>query len=201
VLGTIRPIAHGIARVLDWISAGSIRTTRTTPVVIFFASLALLYSQAVAQHRDFGLRYQDEYSYRIQTLMVAHGRLWEPGHPLAEFFESFQLIATPVYASVYFPGAAMLYAPGVWLHWPQWVIPLLASAAVVALVYRVFAELVDGLAGLLGAILLLSNPIFREQSIMVMAQVPAMLGAMLLVYGYLGWRKSRAVRWAIAMGA
>ncbi len=120
--------------------------------------------------------------------------------PLAEFFESFQLIATPVYGSVYFPGSAMLYAPGVWLHLPHWVIPLLASAGVVTMVYVVFTELIDGIAGLLGVILILSNPIFREMSIMVMAGVPAMLGALLLIWIYLRWRTSQGIGWTVAMG-
>ena len=164
------------------------------------ASFAFLYNVAIAQGRDFKLRYQDEYSYRIQTLMAAHGRLWEPAHPLAEFFESFQLISTPVYGSVYFPGAAMLFAPGVWLHLPHWVIPLLASAGAVAMVYVVFTELIDGIAGLLGVILIASNPIFREMGIMVMAGVPAMLGALLLIWIYLRWRQAHSIGWTIAMG-
>jgi hypothetical protein len=199
ILAMIRPSARGFERAFDAIAHPSLRTRSIITVVVFLASIAILYSQAFLQQRDFQLRYQDEYSYRIQTLMVAHGRLWEPGHPLPEFFESFQLIATPVYASVYFPGAAILYAPGVWLRLPHWVIPLIASAAVVALVYWIFTELIDGLAALLGALLVISNPIFREQSIMVMAQVPAMLGAMALIWAYLHWRENKSLRWALVM--
>src|SRR6185369_8666572 len=111
------------------------------------------------------------------------------------------LIATPVYASIYFPGAAMLYAPGIWLHLPHWVIPLLASGAVIALIYRVFTELIDGIAGLLGALMTASIPLFREQSIMVMAQVPAMLGLLALVYAYLCWRKAHGWLSVGLMGA
>jgi hypothetical protein len=146
LLAMIRPIARAVTGALDRIAAPSQRVRRVMTAIIFIASIAVLYSQAVVQQRDFGLRYHDEHSYRIQTLMAAQGRLWMPAHPLPEFFESFQLIATPVYASVYFPGAALLYAPGVWMRLPHWIIPLLASGAVIALIYRVFTELIDGVA-------------------------------------------------------
>ncbi len=198
LLAMIRPIARGIARALDFISHPSPSTRAWTMAGIFLAANVILYWQAVHQKRDFRLRYQDEYSYRIQTRMAASGRLWEPAHPLAEFFECFQVIATPAYASTYFPGAAMLYAPGIWLGAPHWFIPLMASAGCVALTYGIFTELIDGLAGLLGALLLASISIFREQSIMVMAEVPALLGALLLIWLYLHWRQSRRL-WLTAM--
>jgi len=200
VLGMIRPVARLVASLLDRIAHPSPSTARIAMLAIFLISIAFFYFEALSQQRDFQLRYQDEYSYRIQTLMIAHGRLWEPAHPLPEFFESFQLLAAPVYASAYFPGSAMLYAPGVWLHLAPWMIPLLASAGIVALVYSIFTELVDGVAGLLGVILMLSNAIFREQSLMVMSQVPALLGALLLVWAYLRWQRSRGTGIAFAMG-
>ncbi len=94
----------------------------------------------------------------------------------------------------------MLYAPGIWLHLPHWMIPVLASGGVVALIYRIFTELIDGIAGALGALLTVSIPIFREQSIMVMAQVPALLGALLLIWAWLKWRESRSLATALFAG-
>src|SRR5262249_15130909 len=149
----IPPVAGGVTRVLDRIRNPSPRNAFLASLAIFVLASTFLYFEAVYQKRAFGLRYHDEYSYRIQTQMLARGRLWGPAHALPEFFENFQLIAWPVYASIYFPGAAMLYAPGVWLHLPHWVIPLLASGAVIALIYLIFTELVDGIAGFLGALM------------------------------------------------
>lgn len=199
-LALIRPIAREIARALDRVRHPTARQSAITASIIFVGSIALLYLQAVQQSRDFGLHYQDEYSYRIQTRMVAQDKLWMPEHPLAEFFQNFQLIAKPVYASVYFPGAAMLYAPGVWLGLATWIIPLLSSAGVVTLIYLIFTRLIDALAGLLGALLVVSNPIFREQSVMVMAQIPALLGALALVWSYLRFRDSPVTRRSAFMG-
>ena len=40
-----------------------------------------------------------------------------------EFFESFHLLAKPVYASIYWPGTALMNAPGVWLGAGTWAPP------------------------------------------------------------------------------
>jgi hypothetical protein len=201
VLAMIRPVARAITHLLDRIAKPSRRTALLTSVFIFAASTAFLHFQAVHQNRDFGLKYCDESSYRIQTQMAARGRLWEPAHPLAEFFECFQLIATPVYASTYFTGTAMLYAPGVWFGWPHWMMPLLLSGGCVALIYLVFTELVNGIAGWLGALLTISVQVFREQSIFVMAQIPTVFLALLLIWIWIRWRESRADPGAVLFGA
>jgi hypothetical protein len=200
IVAATKPLANLLASWLEKIRRPSDRAACVTATLIGFSATAFFYFQAVNQHRDFQLKYHDEFSYRIQTRMIAHGRLWEPAHPLAGFFESFQLIAEPVYASIYFPGAAMIYAPSIWLHLPHWVIPLILSGAIVALVYRVFTLVLDGLAGWVGALLAISIPIFREQSIMVMAQVPALFGELLLIYLWLRWRAGKQNWRACLMG-
>src|SRR2546421_5439332 len=110
--------------------------------------------------------------------MVARGRLWMPQHTLADFFDSFHILVRPVYASIYFPGTAILNAPGVWLRLPTWVIPIGAAGLAVALTYRLTAELVGGAAGLLAALLMVSTGLFRTFSTMLMAQVPVALFAL-----------------------
>ena len=104
--------------------------------------------------------------------MLARGRLWMPAHPLADFFESFHILVRPVYASIYFPGTAMLHVPGVWLGLPTWVTPVVIAGAVVGMTYRVVSELLDGVAGLLAAMILLANSSFRVFSTVAMAQLP-----------------------------
>src|ERR1700722_5949128 len=78
------------------------------------AAVAYLLATAWQQHRQLAPLLHDEFSYLTQAHQLAHGRLRMPSHPLAAFFDSFQLIVHPVYASIYFPGTAMLYVPGIW---------------------------------------------------------------------------------------
>jgi hypothetical protein len=132
--------------------------------------------------------------------IMARGRLCMPAIPVPDFFESFYILVTPAYCSKYFPGTAMFFVPTVWLHWPTWLLPAMASGACVALVYRIVAELLDGICALLAALMMLSLSWFRMLSMLLMSNVPMLLFALLLYLCWLGWRKSRHFGWALAMG-
>ena len=123
-----------------------------------------------------------------------------PHHPLADFFDSFQLIVDPVYASMYFPGASLLFVPTVWLHLPYWTAAALAGGLCVGLTYLVLRELLDGVAGLLGALMLLGVGTFRKMCTMVAGQPAIVLFALLMLYAWLRWRKTRSLGWAITLG-
>ena len=155
---------------------------------------------ATDQHREFLPYLHDEFSYLIQAQQLARGRLWMPGHPLAPFFDSFQLIVHPVYASAYFPGTALLYVPGIWLHLPPWITSLVIAAVVAGLLAYIVTKMIDGVAGVVAVILLLSCQMFRELSLMVMAQTPLLMYGLLAVVFWLQWRDGGRKRSLVVMG-
>lgn len=201
VISCLPPVYRAFARLYDAVRSPPRSAIAVASVLVALFSSTYLYLDARYQKRTFTPKYHDEFSYIVQTRMVAQGRLWAPAHPLPQFFESFQLVAEPVYGSIYFPGAAVLYAPGVWFGWPHWVIPLLLSGTAVGLTFRIIAELIDAVAGLLAAMMLVSLPIFRLQSLMAMSAIPALLLGLAMIWAWLNWRRKHSIGWAILIGA
>jgi 4-amino-4-deoxy-L-arabinose transferase-like glycosyltransferase len=156
---------------------------------------------ALHQHRELFPKIHDEGMYLLQARMLAHGRLWMPAHPLADFFETFHVQVHGVYSSIYFPGTALAYAIGIWLRIPPWIEAVAISGAAVALLYRVTAELTDGGLALLAALLLVSLVRFRHLSIMVMSHTLVLALGLAMVWAYLRWRTERRTRWAVVLGA
>ncbi len=200
VLALIPPVARYAARFLDRLRMPSRRLRWTVAGVILVASAGYLYLSALHQHRTFGFTAHDEYSYAIQAQMLARGRLWMPEHPAPDSFDSFYLIVRPVYASMYFPGAAMFWAVGIWLHWAWWGMPLLVTAMVLSATYLVITELIDGLAGLLAVFLMIGVADFRIISLMLYSQMPLLLLGLLMILSWLQWRRHRRPAWALLIG-
>ena len=204
VLGALAalPQVRGVVgSALDRLRHPSPPTRLRITLGVWLAALVYLVATAFWQGRDLFPKVHDEHSYLIQTRMLAAGRLWMPRHDLADFFESFHVLTDPVYASIYFPGTALLNAPAVWAGQPTWAEPALAAALVVALTYWCVAELVDGAWGLVAALLVLGVSLLRTHSTLVMSQVPAALLGMLTVWAYLRWRRARRPGWAMLVGA
>ena len=145
---------------------------------------------------------KDEYSYLLQARMLSNARLWLPRHPLADFFETTAVITDRVYASVYTPGLALLLAPGAALDWPHWVTPMLLSGAALFLLYLVVAAMGDDAYAVAAVLLLLGCGVFHTMWRAAMAQVPAMLFGLLVVWLFLQWRARRhRLIWAALTGA
>ena len=200
VIVSLPPINDWIGRQLDRLTAPSPRARAFTALTIGCAATLYLYLSALQQHRDFFPKYHDEYMHLIQARLLSHGQLWAAPHPLPQFLETFHVFVTPVYVGQHFPGAALVYVPGMWLHLPWFLTSLAVAAAAVAMLYRVVAEMIDGVAGLLGAIMLLATLELRYVSLMVLSNPIALLLGLLIIWAWLRWRNDRRPRWALAIG-
>jgi hypothetical protein len=200
-VAAVPSVSRTIAAVLDRLRHPSRKAVRWATILIALAAASYFTLSAFLQDRDFYPKTHDDSSYLIQMQMLAHGRLWMPAHPLADFVDSFYLIVRPVYASQYFPGTALMYVPTIWLHLGTWVMPVLAAGAVVGLMYAVVIEMVDGVAGVLAALWVVSLSWFRMTSILLMSQVPALLLGLIMIWAWMRWRDSRRVGWLLLIGA
>jgi 4-amino-4-deoxy-L-arabinose transferase-like glycosyltransferase len=192
---------HGILWTLARLRSVTPMERRLTTGVIFFLALGYLLLTAHLQGRNLSMNIQDEMMYLVGTQLLAHGHLYLPAHPMADFFQELFIFNKPVYASMYFPGTALFYAPSIWLHIPNWLYSSLISAAAVALTYRVLAEVLDGASGVLGAMLLVACGPFRWTSVMVMSHPLALLFGLLMFWSFLHWRRTGRIGWIVCFGA
>jgi hypothetical protein len=191
-----RPLADW----LDRVRHPSAARRRWITSAVWLAAALYLALTALRQHRDFGLRVQDEMMYLVQVRMLAAGHLYMPAHPMADFFQTFYIFTKPVYASMYFPGASLMFVPAVWLHLPMWIISLAICGGVVAMTYRIVAELTDGVWGMLAAMLVIGVPTVRTLSLLVLSYMPMALLGLLLIWAYLHFRRERRIAWAAVIG-
>jgi hypothetical protein len=203
-ISAIPPVNRALIRALELVRNPSPRGLERGGLIIGVAATCYLVATAFAQDRALFPRTEDDCSYVLGAQMLAHGRLWLPAHPMADFFESFYVLVKPVYCSIYFPGAALFFAPMGWFHWPSWAIPALLSGVSVAMVYRIATHLLDGTAGILAGVWLVSLRWFRMLSMVSMSHVPMLLLGLLMFWFFLRWRSAagrRRMGWAVALGA
>lgn len=198
------PVRKGLVRLsLLLESRGWIATPALFLIVAAF-SIWVFYATAIFSARQFTPAFHDEFSYQLQAVMLASGHLSMPAHPLGSFFDTFYVITDRAYASQYFPGAALMMVPGVWMGWDAWVMPLLITGGMCGMLFLVMRELFDGATGLAAVVVSYAVLGIRIQSISMIAQIPALLLGLCAIYCALRWLKSNQVCWvigsSIAMG-
>jgi hypothetical protein len=185
---------------IDRLRTATPRSITLITLGVFAGVFLYLLTAALWQDRDLYPDWHDQQMTLIQAQMLARGRLWMPQHPCADFFETFYVFVKPVYAAMYFPGAALFFVPGVWLHLPEYILPLIASSLVAVMLFRIVSELADPAAGLLAVIILVSLWIFRLLSLWSMSHMVFTLLALWAVWSWMKWRRAGSIPWAISLG-
>ena len=176
------------------------RSRTITATTISMLGMIYLFISAVQQERDRFPKYHDESMHLIQAQQLARARLWMPAHALPQFFETFHVFVTPVYAAMQFPGTSMLYVPGIWLHLPYWVTSIAIAGASLGLFYYIIAQLIDGIAGILAAMMLLGVLEFRYLSVMVLSNPAVLVLGLLTLCAWIRWRMHQSPHSAILIG-
>ena len=201
------------AALLEKIRHPSPRGRMTMSVVVALLAIGyLLWTSLWQQDRDLFPKFHDEHMHLLQMQHLAQGKLWMPQHELADHFETFHVFVKPVYASIYFPGTALVYVPTVWLKLPKWVMPLIVAGACCGMIYRVVTELLDdGVAALLAALMLVSIQWFRYLAMIVMSHSVMLMLGLCIIWAWLRWRDSflhsparkcgGTLRWSAGIGA
>lgn len=144
--------------------------------------------------------WHDEASYLLQAAIFARGRWTAPAPPLPEFFQQLYLLVSPVFASKYPPGHALLLVPGVLLGLPG-LVPLLLSAATGALVFALGRRLGGPTLGLFGWLIWLGtndNLHFRSS---YLSEVTTSALWMLGFWALLRWYEEKQQRWLVLAAA
>ena len=170
-------------------------------LLVVCASMVLLIAIGFGQGRILDPLMHDQESYRLQSVMLARGRLWTASPPAPGAFESFHIFTTPVYASIYPPGNALLQVPGVWLGLPVWGMPVLIASVAAGLLCLVTTRLTNGLLGLAAPTLLVTLFVFRYAALTNLAQVPVMMLSLGALFCVLRWIDTGRLGWAGAAGA
>jgi hypothetical protein len=201
LLALLPPVARAISTAVERVRRTPRPARGWVALAVAVVCTTYLYASAAGQGVRFVPTVKDEYSYLLQARMLSTGRLWLPRHPLADFFETTAVITDRVYASVYPPGTALLLAPGAALDWPQWVIPMLLTGAAIAMLFLVVAALADPWCGLAAALMAVGSGMLQAVWRFAMAQVPAMLFGLLIVWCFLHRAgRKRRLAWAALLG-
>jgi hypothetical protein len=194
-------VRQAVGRAIDRVRSPGERTRAWTTLGIWVGSAIFFIAVADSDGRLSGSPIHDELMFRTQITFLSHGRLWMPAHPLADFFETFHILVKPVYAPISFPGTSLLYVPGYWLGIPLWIVSAGIAGGVVAMIYRIGAELLDGSVGLLAALLAVCSHWTGNHSALVLPYLPALLLELGTFWAFLHWKRSKATGWALCMGA
>ncbi len=142
----------------------------------------------------------DEFSYILQADTFAHGRLTNPTHPLAPFFESAYVLQHPTYASKYPPAQSLAMAAGQVLFDDPWFgIWLSCGAMMAALIWAMQGWLPASWA-LLGGVLALPLAINSYWMNSYWGGAVSAIGGALVLGGFARVVKRNRPAYALAIG-
>jgi hypothetical protein len=169
-------------------------------MLVGLAACALILLVDTMAQRPLRLLWHDEFQFHLQSQLLARFRLWMPAHPLTDFFDTFYVLVSPVYAPQAFPGAALLFLPTVWLHLPTWLMPLLVTGVTCGLLWHVLAELVNRASASAAVFAIVCTPPFARLATTYMGHVPVLMLGLCAIAALLAYLRTPRARHLVIIG-
>lgn len=174
---------------------------RLAPVALGVATSALVVF--VWGWRDPPPIIHDEASYVLQARIFARFHWIEAARPLTRFFDQMQVFTTPVLASKYPPGHALLLTPGIWLKWPP-LVPVLAAGAGAAIFFALARRIAGPFAALTAWAIWATSPGFEVVAASFLSETTTGLLWLAGWWALWKWRDGAGEKWcslAVLCGA
>ncbi len=148
----------------------------------------------------------DEFGYLLQADTFASGRLTNPPHPLAEFFEAPYILQRPTYNAKFPPGQAMAMAVGEAILGHPWFGVLLSCGVLAGLIFWALRGWFPPFWALFGAVIALPLCTFSYWIDSYWGGAVPAIGVALLIGAYPrlirgGLSRERSAPWLLALGA
>jgi len=117
------------------------------------------------------------------------------GYPpaISPFFDTFYLFVNPVYASMYFPGTALLTVPSIWRICLLDNTADLRGAWRAAFFFSITAELFGGFFAIVARDSIHHAPLCSPRIPHAAPGNPVMLAILVLLWAWLRWRRSSTI--------
>lgn len=142
----------------------------------------------------------DEASYVLQARIFAHFHWAAPPPPIREFFEQAHVLMSPVIASKYPPGHALLLTLGVWLGMPG-LVPVLLSGLTAGLLFAITRRLTNGHTALLAWFLWTFAPVAPGFRPSYFSESTTAATWVIGGWALLRWHADQRLRWLVLLAA
>lgn len=143
---------------------------------------------------------EDEYSYVLQSRIFATGHWAAPSPPIPEFFQQAHVLTTPVVASKFFPGTALLMSIGSFFGAPV-LVPLLLTGLTGALLFLLVRRVVNTPVAVLSLIVWIGDPLNLRFRAGYYSETTTEAMWFISWWALLEWRETRDRRWLMALAA
>ncbi|MDB4915343.1 MAG: hypothetical protein JWM95_2987 [Gemmatimonadetes bacterium] len=175
---------------------GRVLNGRAVIVMVFTATFVVLwYSWASLDPIPV---VQDEMSYVLQAQIFARGMWSLPASPMPLFWEQLHVLVEPRVASKYFPGHALLMAPGAVLGWPA-LMPLVLQSISGALLFVLARRVANGGVAIVAWTIWLFSPMVLYFGPSYFSEATTTTCWLAGWYALLEWRTNREARWLMAV--